>query len=76
MDLGKQKSTISGDDINEYYIDNDADYERDMKEDEQGMRFDEFEEDEEEEIRTINDQNKHAFAETKQEKQGAHFLSL
>ena len=36
------------------------------------MRFDDFEE----EFITMDDQNKHALTETKQEEQGAYFLSI
>ena len=76
IDLDEQKSSTSEDEINQDFIGNDAEDEQDLKEDEGDIRFDDFEEDSEEEIRTGNDQNKDALIETKQEKQGARFLSL
>ena len=76
IDLDEQKSSTSEDEINQDFIGNDAEGEQDLKEDEGDIRFDDFEEDSEEEIRTGNDQNKDALIETKQEKQGARFLSL
>ena len=76
IDLDEQKSSTSEDEINQDFIGNDAEDEQDLKEDEGDIRFDDFEEDSEEEIRTVNDQNKDALIETKQEKQGARFLSL
>ena len=76
IDLDEQKSSTSEDEINQNFIGNDAEDEQDLKEDEGDIRFDDFEEDSEEEIRTGNDQNKDALIETKQEKQGARFLSL
>ena len=76
IDLDEQKSSTSEDEINQDFIGNDAEDEQDLKEDEGDIRFDGFEEDSEEEIRTGNDQNKDALIETKQEKQGARFLSL
>ena len=76
IDLDEQKSSTSEDEINQDFIGNDAEDEQDLKEDEGDIRFDDFEEDSEEEIRAGNDQNKDALIETKQEKQGARFLSL
>ena len=76
VNLDQQKPPRSGDEFNQDFIGNNAEPEQDMKEDERDMRFDDFEEDGEEEIRTMNDQEKHALTETTQEKQGAPFLSL
>ena len=76
VDLDQQEPPISGDEFNQYYTGNNAEHERDLKEDERGMRFDDFQEDGEEEFITMDDQNKHALTETKQEEQGAYFLSI
>ena len=79
VDLDKEKQikgtpAASRDGFVQHDIENDEEHERDMKEDGQDMMDDEFEDDDYEETRAMNDQNEHALADRKQEKQGAYFF--